>query len=138
MNAHGKTIVSSEGRVIKAKFIGAFNSTGVLKYANKIKSIVNALDGAPFAILVDDLELEGGTPHAYEALEVYNQWLNKQPLIAKAMLTKSLIKIDIITSLAPSHKKQNVQVFEKEKEALVWLKSELAKYEAFHALNKAD
>lgn len=126
MNAHGNAVVSCEGRMIKAKFSGSFNSTGVLKYVNEIKSLVHSLDGASFVILADYVGLEGGTPNAYKVFESYSQWLNKQPLIAKATVSQSLIKMQIVRSLSPSQKHQNIQVFEKENEAICWLESELA------------
>jgi len=126
MNAHGNAVVTCEGKMIKAKFSGSFNSTGVLKYVNEIKAFVHSLDGASFVILADYIELEGGTPNAYKVFESYSQWLNKQPLIAKATVSQSLIKMQIVSSLSPSQKQQNIQIFEKENEAICWLESELA------------
>jgi hypothetical protein len=39
--------------------------------------------------------VEGGTGEAYKELNVYNEWLNQKPLIAKAFVVKSnVIKDD--------------------------------------------
>ena len=125
MHEHGETIITYEDGIIQSTFIGSFNSAGVQKYVNQIKHLIDGLNGADFAILVDNLQLEGGTPLAYEALEDYNQWLNKQPLVAKAMLSNSVVKMQIIDSLTKAHQKQNVQHFQSREKALCWLKTEL-------------
>ena len=136
MNVHGEVMITCEGRIIHSKLSGAFNSAGIQEYTNKIKSIIIGFGDAPFAILVDTLALEGGTPRAYQALEAYYQWLNSQPLAAKAMVTNSVINVEMVNAFAPSQKKQNMKKFIHHEEALVWLKSELNKVNKVNKVNK--
>lgn len=121
-NIHGEREVFLKDRIITARFIGMFNEHGVKRITDEIRQCIYQLSGKPFAILVDDLKLEGGTPEAYVVLEEYNQWLNTQNLVAKAMVLTSKAHKAIIDKLSPSRTQQNIQYFVSEDSALAWLK----------------
>ena len=123
---HGDREVSLSGQIITARFIGLFNEHGVRRITDEIKACVEQLQGSSFAILIDDLKLEGGTPEAYAVLEEYNQWLNTKKLAAKAMLIKSASHKAIINKLSPSRAKQTIEYFTEEESAIDWLKQQLA------------
>ncbi len=128
-NIHGEREVFMQDRIITARFIGMFNEHGVKRITDEIRDCIYQLSGEPFAILVDDLKLEGGTPEAYVVLEEYNQWLNTQNLVAKAMVLTSKAHKAIIDKLSPSRLEQNIQYFVSEDSALDWLRSELDCYQ---------
>jgi hypothetical protein len=77
-----------------------------------------------FCMLVDDIELHGFTPEAYQVVEESNKWLNGQCLIAKAFLTQSLVQEELDNYFVPSKKEQNAQVFCELETAINWLKSQ--------------
>ena len=83
---HGEHIVNIQGNIIYTKVIGSFNELGVKSYTDPVISVVKKLERKRFAILVDNTELEGATPEAYQLLESYNLWLNQQNMIAKALV----------------------------------------------------
>lgn len=126
---HGEREVFKSGRIITARFIGVFNHHGVYRVADEIRECVAQMHGEPFAILIDDLQLQGGTPEAYVAVEEYNQWLNTQQLVAKAMVLDSKAHKDILDKRTPSRAQQNIEYFTDEDSALVWLKSELERHQ---------
>ena len=102
-----------------------FNELGVKKFTDAVRQFVGSLNGRAFGVLINDLKLEGGTPEAYAELEEYNQWLNTQHLVAKAMVIESSTHRDIINKLSPSRSQQNIEYFKSEQDALTWLKQEL-------------
>ena len=120
---HGDVSFTVEKNIIIAKFKGAFNEFGAKKYTDGIKQIVDNFNGERFSILINNLDIIGGTPEAYEELEEYNKWLNNQNLIAKAMVISSVAALEIIDHFSPSRKVQLKQTFQNEKEALDWLKT---------------
>jgi len=122
-NEHGEALIHVEENIIVAKLIGAFNGEGAKKYTNGMKKAVKDLQGKSFLMLVNDLKLEGGTPEALQELEKYNSWLTTQKLIAKAMVVKSNMLIEIIDKFSPSQKLQKYAFFDNEKDAYTWLKS---------------
>ncbi|NVK44434.1 MAG: STAS/SEC14 domain-containing protein [Oceanospirillaceae bacterium] len=122
---HGDREVFLHEDIITARFIGLFNEHGARRITNEIRECVAQMQGKPFAILIDDLQLSGGTPEAYVVLEEYNQWLNTQKLVAKAMVLTSKAHKAIIDKLSPSRLEQNIQYFIDEDSALDWLRSEL-------------
>ena len=127
-HVHGDREVYISGKIITARFIGLFNEHGARRITDEIKSCVEQMQGQPFAILIDDLKLEGGTPEAYAIVEEYNQWLNTQSLIAKAMVLNSSAHKAIINKLAPSRSQQNIEYFTDENEAISWLEQQLASH----------
>lgn len=120
-DAHGQHFVQREGQVIRVKLSGSFNEAGVCAYAAEVKEIVASLSGQPFAMLIDDLDVEGGTPKAYAALNDYNEWLNQQSVIAKAFVINSLALKDIILQRTPELQRQNIAFFFSYNDAEKWL-----------------
>lgn len=123
---HGDIDLSLDGNIIIATFVGSFNEECIVEYSDNIKAMVAEFGDQPFAILVDNRKLEGGTPEAYGVLEGYNQWLLTTKIVAKAFITPSSITMDIINSYAPSIKVQNSKNLSSKEEALDWLKEQLA------------
>lgn len=124
-NVHGESRVYLKDNIVFVKLSGMFNDLGAKQFTSEVKRLVLSLGDQAFGILIDDLDLEGGTPEAYAILEEYNQWLNSKPLKAKAMVMTSNAHKEIINTLSPSRKKQNIQYFLTEPEAVTWLQSEL-------------
>lgn len=122
-NVHGEALIHIEEKIIVAKLIGAFNMEGAIKYTEGMKKTIKEFQGESFLMLVNDLKLEGGTPEAFQELEEYNHWLTTQKLIAKAMVIKSNVTIDLIGKLSPSQELQKYKIFDNEKDAYIWLKS---------------
>ena len=123
---HGQIKVCEEEFIITAAYIGQFNLEGTIIGLKELRNVIESLNGAPFTMLVDDLNVEGGTPEAYAELEVFNQWLNSQKMVAKAMLINSKLQLKIIDTLVESRKVQNIESFTDRKAAMDWLKSELS------------
>jgi hypothetical protein len=126
--AHGTIKVEALGNIIVTKYIGMFNLEGLTTELMKLRAAINALDGQPFAILVDNLELEGGTPEAYEALNEFNLSIANLPLVAKATVITSAVKLSIIEARVTARQQQNKLAFTSKAEALEWLRSELAEH----------
>ncbi len=124
---HGDVQISIEGNIIIATLTGAFNKEGAIKYTEEVKSIIKPLKGEKYAILVDNFNMEGGTPEAYQVLEEYNQWLNKTNIVAKAIVVKTLVTTELIKSWSPSIKLQNTESFQEKELALKWLNTILLK-----------
>ncbi len=122
---HGGHSIVVNGNIIVLKLTGAFNEYGVFKFTQDVKGVIESFNGKIFSILVNNLELLGGTPEAYAELEKYNKWLNNQNMVAKAMVIKSSATLGIINSLVPSIKLQNMKDFDNKYEAIEWLKSQL-------------
>ena len=123
--SHGSTDVTVEGRLIHSVFKGSFNREAVVQYAQKIRKAIASFDGKPFVVLVDDVDIEGGTPEAYEEINKLNNWVNSKPLIAKAFIITSEVNKQIILDRAPEITKQNIEFFDNEEDAKVWLNSQL-------------
>lgn len=121
-NQHGEVHILLEGNIVIATLIGAFNEKGAMKYTEGVKSIVKKFEGKKYAILVDNSNMEGGTPEAYQVLEEYNQWINNTNLVAKAMVVKTLITTELVESLSPSIKLQTTKSFQDKNLAFEWLK----------------
>jgi hypothetical protein len=125
MEEHGEFIVTLNGNVIECMLKGSFNEKGTIAYTSNVKAKVEELDGKPFAMLIDDLALEGGTPKAYAALDEYNQWLMSQALAAKALIVSSFAQKEIMLQQAPTLKKQKIEFFTERKTAVAWLQQQL-------------
>lgn len=125
-NRHGDVQIILKNNIIVATLVGSFNENGAINYTEKVKDLVKILNGKEYAILVDNSNMEGGTPEAYQVLEEYNQWLNQTNLVAKAMIVKTLITTDLIKSLSPSINLQTVRSFHDKKSAMKWLEKILS------------
>lgn len=123
--AHGEHQISIQDSIIYLKLIGSFNDVGAKNFTDAMKTVIATFNGAAFAILVDDLDVIGGTPEAYAELEKYNIWLNTQNMRAKAMVIDSPVILAIINKYAPSREYQNIDVFVNRAEAVTWLKTQL-------------
>lgn len=123
--AHGKTDVERVGNIIFTWFYGSFNAEGVIEYSRKVKACIDELGDAPFAMIVDDSAIEGGTPGAYEELNKYNEWMNSQNIVAKAFVVKTGMVKHIIVQRTPALKAQNTNFFESQEDALLWVKAQL-------------
>ena len=124
-NSHGTFSLRQENNIIFITLIGSFNEYGLSELAHNLKNRVIALSGERFAILINDTEMEGGTPEAYEELNELNIWLNTKNMVAKAVVVKYEMTLDIIKSRAPALKTQNIKTFHLESQAFSWLKEEL-------------
>lgn len=120
---HGEVTIEVVGDIIIVRTAGAFNEYGTQQYTHGVRKIVDGLQGQSFSVLVNNLEFQGGTPEAYQELENYNAWLNKQKLIAKAMVITSSTTLGVIDKLSPSRAAQQTRSFDNEKDALNWLQS---------------
>ncbi|MEI6894751.1 MAG: hypothetical protein V5789_08990 [Colwellia sp.] len=121
--SHGEIEISRIDNVITSVFIGAFNVESLRDYTKKIKSIVTALNDKPFAMIIDDTKLEGGTPEAFEELESLNAWISNTQLKAKAFVINSELNKEIILARTPSLSLQNAKFFLNHQEANAWLET---------------
>ena len=69
---HGSNQVSIQDNIITITLIGSFNEYDFKDIAQKVKQAVAEYNGKQFCILVNDVQLFGATPEAYEELE--KQW----------------------------------------------------------------
>lgn len=122
--AHGEHNIKVQDNIIFLKLFGSFNDAGTENFTRAMKKTIATFNGSPFSILVDDLEVIGGTPEAYAELESYNQWLNGQNMIAKAMVIDSPVTLAIIEKYAPSREQQNIAIFNNQVDAVNWLKTQ--------------
>ncbi|MGL1957803.1 MAG: hypothetical protein OCD00_10865 [Colwellia sp.] len=135
MDEHGEYIVVLTDSIIETTLKGSFNGSGARAYRKSVEDKIKQLNGKPFLMLVNDLELEGGTPIAYELLEKYTHWLNQQPMIAKACLVSSMAQKEIMLQRVPAFKKQNILFFKDRDSALEWLHEQFQIYKNFENLN---
>ncbi len=126
MTIHGRHQVELVGNILQVKLIGSFNDEGVRAYSLSVQQAIEHLKGQPFAMLIDDLDVEGGTPEAFEELDKYNLWLATKPIIAKAFIIKSLALKEIILERTPALKNQEIAFFEDHVSALAWLQQKLS------------
>lgn len=123
---HGTSEVTLVDNIIRAKLSGSFNRQGCALYTERVKQIVATLNAQPFAMLIDDLDLEGGTPAAYQALQDYNVWLNRQAIVAKAFIINNNVTKHIILQRSPALLEQNIAFFNNYDDATLWLKQQLS------------
>lgn len=122
-SAHGEVDLHMQDGIIMVKLSGSFNEEGAKQYTESVKNIVRGLKGNNFLMLINNLELEGGTPDAYQILESYNYWLIQHNLTAKAIVLSSDTLKDIIGNLSPSLEQQHCQYFTTIHDGMTWLKS---------------
>ncbi|MCL1141208.1 hypothetical protein [Shewanella gaetbuli] len=130
---HGEFTIAVEGRVIKSKMIGSFNEYGAHRYTCAVIEIVKSFNQQPFAMLIDNSELLGGTPEAYQVLEEYNIWVNQQNMQGKAFVFPAAIMATIMKNLAPSMRADNIKIFSSMSDATNWIASTLAECESVNA-----
>ena len=123
ITAHGTSTVTVKENLITATIEGSFNLEGIVAYHNKIKPIIDSLQGREFKLLVNFLGAEGATPEALDEANRFNAWLNNKNLVAKALIINSPVLLEIFLSRAPNQHSQNIMSFSTLDEAHVWLKS---------------
>jgi hypothetical protein len=123
--SHGDSKVELLDDIINITLKGSFNEEGVGAFVDKLKEIINSLNGKPFYVLIDFLAVDGGTPEAFTASNSYNLWLSKQNMIAKASVGPPiLVAIDQSQIHESSRKGQTFKYFNDYDSALIWLKSQ--------------
>ena len=121
---HGKVSIKIDGNIIIVHLVGEFNEFGAKNYSSRIKEEVSKFEGKPFSILVNLLDMLGGTPEAFKEVDELNYWLSKQNLLKKARVIKSVATLSMVQTLANSKAKQIIGDFEEYEQAITWLKSE--------------
>ena len=124
-NEHGESSFRVDGNIVTFVMKGAFNEYGFRTAANRIKSIVDSFHGEKFYILMNATEAVGGTPELYQEMNKYNEWLNTQNIVAKAIVILSKINLDIYSARVTTNKTQNQKSFDNESDALKWLKNQV-------------
>jgi hypothetical protein len=119
---HGDYSVAIDGNIIIATMKGSFNEYGARALTGQMRANIESFHGTCFCILVNALELDGLTPKGYEELDKYNDWLNCQNMLAKAMVGNSDTISTIINSRIPSKREQNIKEFDNILDAMTWLK----------------
>lgn len=124
---HGKTEVRVRASIIHVVAAGRFNLDGCERFCELVGAAVRDMRDQPFAMLINNLDFEGGTPDAYARLDRFNAWLNTRPLVAKGMVVKSDVLLAIMDQLVPSRRQQNIRGFDNVDDAESWLRGELAR-----------
>ncbi len=117
--------VKLQGNIIQTKLCGSFSVSITKQYCDEVRRLIEQFDGEPFAMLVDDLQLDGGTPAAYEILDQHNAWVNQQNIIAKALIVDNAVKKGIILQRLPNLRKQNIAFFQDPGAGLAWLETQI-------------
>lgn len=118
---HGHSEVFLNNNIIVSKMSGAFNKTGIEQYKQKVIQALESLKGEPFAMLVDNTLVEGGTPDAFETLDQFNTWMATQPLIAKAFVYNSAVLKGVMEQRLSSLHSVPTDFFSDYQTALRWL-----------------
>ena len=121
---HGNSIITVEGEIIIIKVIGCFNIEGITESIQHLKSTIKSFYQRQFKLLLNYLEAEGGTPEVFEIINQFNIWLNTQNIVAKAIVTDSLINLAILKKRAPASQTNNSKVFKNQSNAFNWLQSQ--------------
>ena len=123
--SHGNSTVDLIDGVIYITLKGAFNKQGTEVWINKLKNIVEGLEGKPFSLLLNHLETEGATPEAFKVANEYNKWLDEQNLVAKAIVSSSILAaIDLSHIEEKNRESQNFKYFKILPEAIKWLETQ--------------
>lgn len=112
-----------EGNILFQTFIGMFSENSARAYLKEAQQLIKKFDGNPFFIVIDIREMDGATPEAYDMTEHYNQWVNTQHLVAKAIIVKNKVVGKIGSNRMPTLKTQNLQYFNDIDGALAWFES---------------
>lgn len=123
--AKGNNEVSTKDDIISITLWGSLNECDYKDISQKVKQAVAQCNEKSFCILVNDLQLIGSTLNAYQELEVLNQWLNTQHMIAKAIVIERDSLLGTIKTLVPAIKDQKIETFDVKEDAMLWLKYQL-------------
>ncbi len=124
---HGEFNINIENDIINITVQGAFNDVGAKAVTEQLVQHITALNNEPFAILINLLEFEGGTPEVFAVSDEFNAWLNSKNMVAKALVFTSPALIMIEKTLVKSKQGQNIQYFADEVEAIVWIDTQFEK-----------
>jgi hypothetical protein len=69
--------------------------------------------------------LDGATPDAFNISNKFNEWLNGQNMVAKAIVITSQVIKSIDQQWVPSKAVQNIEYFDNKDDALVWLNKQI-------------
>jgi len=122
--AHGETLISIDGDTITVKSSGTFNREGIVKGFEQLKLFIKSHNLSSFKILFDYSDNEGGTPDAYDEINLCNIWLSRQNMTAKATVMTSQMNKSILESRTPASKALNARKFTDKQSAISWLKSQ--------------
>ena len=118
---HGEFDIEVNGSIIKLVLRGAFNDIGAKAVVVELKNSVLAYEQAPFTIMMNLLAFDGGTPEVFAESDNFNAWLNNTNMVAKALIFTSPALIAIERTLVKSKAQQNIQYFDNEADAQLWL-----------------
>lgn len=127
LTCHGRFFIEVNGNHIYTELHESFNDVGVQHWIDDMKQAIKQMAGKPFTILVNETAATGATPEALELANEYNEWLNQQALIAKAVVYSEEVFKQIDISNLPARKQQNIQFFDDTQMADNWLTEELNK-----------
>lgn len=122
---HGENTIIVKENIIHITLKGGFNEYGAKDVSRKTKEIICAFNQKRFLMLVNLLNLEGATPEAFNTSNEFNEWLNSQNMVAKAIVITSQTIKAIDQQWVPSKTVQNIEYFDNEEDALKWLKIQL-------------
>lgn len=120
---HGESTFCVDGNIITVVMKGAFNEYGFRAFANRINQIIADFKGEKFYLLMDMTESIGGTPELYLEADKYNEWLNSQNMVAKAIVINSIVNLNIYKVRVKATLVQDHKFFDNDIDALKWLKS---------------
>lgn len=121
---HGYNTIILKENIIHITLIGSFNEYGANDVSQKTKAIINSLNQKRFLILANLSNLNGATPEAFNTSNEFNLWLNSQNMVAKAIVITSQVIKNIDQQWVPSKACQNIEYFDNEYDALIWLKKQ--------------
>lgn len=122
---HGENTIIVKENIIHITLKGGFNKSGAKDVSRKTKEIICSFNQKRFLILVNLLNLDGATPEAFNTSNEFNEWLNSQNMVAKAIVITSQTIKAIDQKWVPSKIVQNIGYFDNEEDALKWLKIQL-------------
>ena len=125
LTCHGHFIIEVEDNHIYTELYESFNDVGVQRWIDGMKLAIEQMAGKPFTILVNEKAATGATPEALALANEYNEWLNQQALIAKAVVYSEEVFKQIDISNLPARKQQNIQFFDDTQAADSWLAEEI-------------
>jgi len=122
-SAHGEYFIEVKDGIIWLTLKGEFNVESVNAYDKEIKTLVKGMQNTGFLMLINNLNLIGATPEAYQESNKHNEWLAGQNLIGKATVYPSDFLKTIDSKMVPSKNKINHEVFHTIEQAKHWLDS---------------
>lgn len=127
---HGKFKITVDKNQITTELSGSFNAQGIENWIGEMKQTISSFTGKPFTILVNELAAKGATPDALEKANQYNDWLNSQNLVAKAVVYSELIYREIDKKSLPARAHQNIEFFSATNDAQQWIDDQWASAKA--------